>query len=78
MSIMLTCPVFAPSDAVTPIYTDGYLLTMGRVYTVEAYEPRMPDSGGFTWPAYVHLLDDNGRSVVAHAARFRLTRTTED
>lgn len=70
MDNLHTCPIFAAGDEVTPIYVDGYRLTMGRAYTVEAYEPRTPDIN-FTWPAYVHLRDDAGRRIVAHAARFR-------
>lgn len=70
MDNLFACPIFAAGDAITPIYVDGYLLTMGRAYTVEAYEPRAQDDR-FTWPAYVHLRDDNGRAIVAHAARFR-------
>lgn len=75
MSSPFADPIFQPGDKVTPVYVSGYVLTMGNVYTVQRYEPRYFDGSvpaGYTWPAYVHVQDDWGRDVVAHASRFRL------
>jgi hypothetical protein len=65
----MTDPVFSVGDLVTPIYTSGYHLTMGNVYVVVKYDPPFPDDN-FTWPAYVEIMDDNGKFAVAHARRF--------
>ena len=68
---MMTDPVFQKGDKVTPLYTSGYHLSMGKVYKVASYDPPFPD-GNFTWPAYVQIHDDCGTLVVAHARRFKL------
>ena len=60
-------------DTVVCRNKSGYLFTEGKEYTVVAYDPEMYDSstpGGFTWPAYVVVRDDNGRNVKCHAHRF--------
>ena len=62
-------PVFKAGDKVTPNYSSGYHLTMGKVYEVVKYDPPFPDEN-FTWPAYVEFHDDRGKLVVAHARRF--------
>ena len=66
-------PVFKSGDKVRCTGSRGYELTTGEIYTVLEYEPpyRDPSSySGFSWPAYVVLLDDNGRRVHLHANRF--------
>ena len=64
-------PVFEKGDKVTPLYTSGYHLTMGKVYVVVAYDPPFSEEI-FTWPAYVETHDDRGVLVTAHARRFEL------
>ena len=68
---MMRDPVFNQGDKVTPLYPSGYDLTVGKVYEVVKYEAPFPDEN-FTWPAYVEVLDDRGKFVVAHARRFEL------
>ena len=68
---MMNDPVFQEGDKVTPLYTSGYRLTMGKVYEVVSYDPPFPD-GNFTWSAYVQIHDDRGSLVAAHARRFEL------
>ena len=63
-------PVFNVGDKVTPLYTSGYDLTMGKVYEVVKYDPPFCEVN-FTWPAYVEFHDDRGKLTVAHAHRFR-------
>lgn len=58
-------------DTVVCRRAEGYAFTEGKEYAVSKYEPRTPD-GMFTWPAYLHVEDDNGRVVVCHANRFKL------
>jgi hypothetical protein len=51
---------------------EGYSLTMGKPYTVLWYWPSEgSDLPGFTWPAYVDLMDDRGKKVTCHASRFK-------
>ena len=68
---MMRDPVFNQGDKVTPLYSSGYHLTVGKVYEVVKYEAPFPDEN-FTWPAYVEFHDDRGRLAVAHAHRFKL------
>ena len=63
-------PVFKKGDKVTPVYSSGYHLTMGKVYVVVSYDPPFSEEA-FTWPAFVQLHDDHGRFVTAHARRFK-------
>ena len=67
----MTDPVFKKGDKITPVYTSGYHLTMGKVYKVVSYRPPFSEET-FTWPAYVQIHDDSGRLVTAHARRFKL------
>ena len=67
----MTDPVFKAGDKVTPVYSSGYHLTMGKVYVVVAYDPPFSEET-FTWPAYVETHDDRGTLIVAHARRFKL------
>ena len=67
----MTDPVFEKGDKVTPVYSSGYHLTMGKVYVVVSYDPPFPEEI-FTWPAYVETHDDRGTLIVAHARRFKL------
>ena len=67
----MTDPVFKVGDKVTPLYTSSYHLTMGKVYEVVTYDPPFSEET-FTWPAYVKVIDDHGKCVVAHARRFKL------
>ena len=63
--------VFEKGDKVTPVYSSGYHLTMGKVYVVVTYDPPFSEEI-FTWPAYVQIHDDLGILVTAHARRFKL------
>ena len=63
-------PVFTEGQMVTPVYTNDYNLTMGKEYQVVMYEPQLVD-GTFTWPAFVHFIDDLGKKCGAHARRFK-------
>ena len=65
----MTEPVFQVDQKITPLYTSGYAITMGKEYTVLKYVPQFADVN-FTWPPYVHFVDDSGKKCVAHAARF--------
>lgn len=50
-----------------------YALTEGKVYTVQEYIPEYYDntsSSGYTWPAYVTVIDDYGHALTCHASRF--------
>lgn len=67
---MRSDPVFNQGDRVTPLYSSGYHLTMGKVYEVVKFDPPFPDEN-FTWPAYVQIHDDRGVLVTAHARRFK-------
>lgn len=67
---MMRDPVFNVGDKVTPLYSSGYHLTMGKVYEVVGFDPPFPEEN-FTWPAYVEFHDDRDRLAVAHARRFR-------
>ena len=67
----MTDPVFKVGDKVTPVYSSDYHLTMGKVYVVVTYDPPFSEET-FTWPAYVEVIDDRGKCVVAHARRFKL------
>ena len=67
----MTDPTFKVGDKVTPVYSSGYHLTMGKVYKVVSYDPPFREEI-FTWPAYVQIHDDLGKLVTAHARRFKL------
>ena len=67
----MTDPTFKKGDKVTPAYSSGYHLTMGKVYVVVSYDPPFSEET-FTWPAYVQFQDDHGRIATAHARRFKL------
>ena len=66
----MTEPVFQVDQKITPLYTSDYAITMGKEYTVLKYEPQFADVN-FTWPPYVHFVDDFGKKCVAHARRFK-------
>lgn len=61
-------------DTVICTGSRGYAFTTGKEYAVQEYEPAWFDTdaaAGFTWPAYVIVIDDDGRKVHCHASRFR-------
>lgn len=66
----MTDPVFKTNQKITPIYTNGYAITLGKSYEVIKYEPPFMDIN-FTWPAYVHFVDDFRKKRIAHARRFK-------
>ena len=68
----MTDPVFHPGQKITPVYTNGYNITIGKEYVVVTYEPVCVDVN-YTWPAYVHFVDDYGKKCIAHAKRFMET-----
>ena len=63
-------PVFKPGDKVSPNYSSGYHLTLGKAYVVVKYDPPFREVL-FTWPAYVQIHDDRGKLATAHARRFK-------
>lgn len=65
----MTEPVFQVDQKITPLYTSGYAITMGKEYTVLNYEPQSADDN-FIWPPYVLFVDDFGKKCATHAARF--------
>ena len=68
--VAMSDPVFKVGDKITPLYTSGYHLTLGKVYVVVSYDPPFSEET-FTWPAYVQFHDDLGRLTTAHARRFK-------
>ena len=68
--------MFTKEQVVVAVVVRGYehFLTEGKEYKVLEYTPKqyVPDSGGFSWPAYLTVLDDNGRETSCHASRFKL------
>lgn len=58
-----------PGDKVRCIASRGYAFTTGKVYEVVLGEPPWPDQW-YTWPAYLHVVDDFGKQVCCHASRF--------
>ena len=66
----MTDPVFHPGQKITPAYTNGYDITLGKEYEAVIYEP-VCAGVNFTWPAYVHFVDDYGKKCIAHARRFK-------
>lgn len=73
---MITDPVFEVGDTVVCHADYGYPFTIGKQYTVLRYEPRYPDLN-FTWPAYVHVIGDDGKKTVCHARRFKKVEPDE-
>ena len=69
-------PVFEVGQTV--VSTGGYcnLLTEGKQYVVTKYEPKAY-TPHFTWPVYVTVIGDYGRSVTGHAHRFRALKEGE-
>ncbi len=64
--------MFKPGQIVVCVISEGYALTEGKTYEVLAYEPSHYEADArFTWPAYVHVLNDNGKRVVCHDYRFK-------
>lgn len=62
-----------PGDEITCKGSRGYNFTTGKKYRVLNYEPKCFDKNtvcGFTWPAYVTVQDDTGKTVICHANRF--------
>lgn len=69
----------APTKAgqlVRCLFADGYNFTEGREYIVIEYTPpyQTQGAGGFTFPAYVVVLDDAGHKNTCHAGRFEVIR----
>lgn len=58
-------------DTVVCRASSGYRFKEGKEYEVVKYEPRTPDLN-FTWPAYIHVVDDDGKTAVCHASRFEV------
>lgn len=68
----MTDPIFKPGDQVECTGSRGYAFTTGKAYTVLRYEPGGSDGESpFRWPAYVSVLDDDGKRVFCHASRFK-------
>ena len=60
-----------PGDTIICRDPRGYMFTEGKEYTVVWYEPKHYDAlSGYTWPAYLTVMDDLDREVVCHAYRF--------
>lgn len=64
---------FEKNQQVVCVASHGYCLTTGKVYSVVEYMPPIPadSSHGFTWPAYVTVVDDFGKEATGHAYRFK-------
>ena len=65
--------MFKPDDSIVCSRPHDYSFTMGKTYTVVEYSPKWHDNetpGGFTWPAYVTVIDDEGKRATCHADRF--------
>jgi hypothetical protein len=65
---------FTPGETVVCIGPDGVglQLTKGKTYSVIEFIPKFYEAnqGGFTWPEYVKVKDDNGNLSTFHAHRF--------
>lgn len=63
---------FEAGQQVRCIRPHDYNFTMNKVYTVVDYEPPAyaGNGSGYTWPAYLHLVDDSGELTACHAIRF--------
>lgn len=70
MGIHTKNPVFEVGEQVRCKGNYGYAFTIGKVYTILTYEPCVQYAHGFIWPAYVRVLDDNGKQAACHAERF--------
>ena len=69
--------MFEKGEVVVCSGSRGYSLTTGKEYEVIKYDPPLPDSSsvsGFTWPAYVAVIGDNGKELYCHASRFKRKR----
>lgn len=65
------CTRMKIGDTIVCVASRGYAFTEGREYVLDEYEPARPD-GHFTWPAYLHVLDDNKKMAICHTYRFKL------
>lgn len=56
------------------LYADGYNFKEGGEYIVAKYTPpyQTQGAGGFTFPAYVSVIDDTGLVATCHASRFEV------
>jgi hypothetical protein len=65
---------FTPNETVVCTGPDGVglQLTKGKTYSVIEFIPKVYEAnlGGFVWPAYVKVIDDNGKPSTFHAHRF--------
>lgn len=67
--------MFVQGDVVRCIVSSGtMLLTKGKLYVVIRYEPEYHDvqsgGAGFTWPAYVNVINDDDSECAYHVYRF--------
>lgn len=65
--------IFEPGDKVICYDSHGYAFTKGKEYTVVDYIPEFDDrdtASGFTYPAYLDIIDNSDRRVRCHASRF--------
>lgn len=61
-------------DKVVCTGSNGYAFTTGQEYTIIEYQPPYRDptsAAGYTWPAYVVVMDDDGKLAHCHANRFK-------
>ncbi len=68
-------PVFKTGDKITCKDASSYYsLTEKKKYEVVEYIPvqYIENLGGFRFPAYVVVLDNNNKRIIAHASRFKL------
>lgn len=64
--------VFEVGETVVATCSHAWHITEGKQYVVTKYEPPYPAPDiGFTWPAYVTVIGDFGKSVTCHTHRFR-------
>lgn len=71
----MKAPPFEVGQVVVATGSYGWLLTEGKQYTVTRVDPEVRD-GHFTWPAYVSVIGDSGKTVSGHAHRFRAVEAT--
>lgn len=62
--------IFKENDKAVCRYAEGYHLTLGKEYSILEFSPPVRISEVFTLPAYVLVMDDNGKIAECHADRF--------
>lgn len=62
---------FNDGDTAICVGSRSYMFTTNKKYTIIKFHPPCRiDGSAFTWPAYVTVIDDTGKTVSCHAHRF--------